>query len=101
MSTNEGLYPVSGVKDLTLDVSVARGVTELDNAINLAITPGSGNAVSVFGYSQSAIIASEEMPKLLAEGFTNGTGGRRTRFTSPSSVMSTTPTAACFRVSPA
>jgi hypothetical protein len=75
VSTNEGLYPVSGVKDLTLDVSVARGVTTLDNAINLAITPGSGNAVSVFGVSQSAIIASEEMPKLLAEGFTNGTGG--------------------------
>ncbi len=75
VSTNEGLYPVSGVKDLTLDVSVARSVTTLDNAINLAITPGSGNAVSVFGVSQSAIIASEEMPKLLAEGFTNGTGG--------------------------
>jgi hypothetical protein len=70
VSTNEGLYPVSGVKDLTLDVSVARGVTELDNAINLAITPGSGKAVSVFGVSQSAIIASLEMPKLLAEGFT-------------------------------
>jgi hypothetical protein len=75
VSTNEGLYPISGVKDLTLDVSVARGITELNNAINLTITPGSGNAVSVFGYSQSAIIASDIMPKLLAEGFTNGTNG--------------------------
>ncbi len=75
VSTNEGLYPVSGVKDLVLDVSVARGITELNNAITLAIAPGSGNAVSVFGYSQSAIIASDIMPKLLAEGYTNGTGG--------------------------
>jgi hypothetical protein len=75
VSTAEGLYPYTGVKDLTLDVSLSRGVTELDNAINLAITPGSGNAVAVLGRSQSSIIASLEMPKLLAEGFTNGTGG--------------------------
>jgi hypothetical protein len=75
VSTNEGLYPVSGVKDLTLDVSVARGLTELNNAIGLTIAPGSGKAVSVFGYSQSAIIASDLMPKLLAEGYTNGTTG--------------------------
>jgi hypothetical protein len=75
VSTNEGLYPVSGVKDLTLDVSVARGLTELNNAINLTIAPGSGNSVSVFGYSQSAIIASDLMPKLLAEGYTNGING--------------------------
>jgi hypothetical protein len=71
VSTNEGLYPVSGVKDLTIDVSVARGVTTLDNAINQAITPGpGGGSIAVFGVSQSAIIASLEMPKLLAEGFT-------------------------------
>ncbi|OBI47192.1 PE-PPE domain-containing protein [Mycobacterium sp. E796] len=75
VSTAEGLYPYTGVKDLTLDISLARGVTELDNAIKAAILPGSGNAVSVLGYSQSSIIASLEMPKLLAEGFTNGTGG--------------------------
>ena len=75
VSTNEGLYPVSGVKDLTLDISVARSVTTLNNAITLAIAPGSGNAVSVFGVSQSAIVASDLMPKLLAEGYTNGTNG--------------------------
>jgi len=59
VSTSEGLYPISGVKDLTLDISLARGVTQLDNAINLAIHPGAGS-VAVFGYSQSAIIASLE-----------------------------------------
>jgi hypothetical protein len=75
VTTAEGLYPITGVKDLTVDVSLARGVTALDNAINLAIHPGTNQSVSVLGYSQSSIIASLEMPKLLAEGFTNGTGG--------------------------
>lgn len=78
VTTAEGLYPYTGVKDLTLDISLARGVTALDNAINLQISPflhsGSGS-VSILGYSQSSIVASLEMPKLLAEGFTNGTGG--------------------------
>jgi PE-PPE domain/PE family len=72
VTTAEGLYPFTGVKDLTLDISLARGVTALDNAINLQITPGLGgptNSVSILGYSQSSIIASLEMPKLLAEGF--------------------------------
>jgi hypothetical protein len=70
VTTAEGLYPQSGVKDLTLDISVARGVTALDNAINLAIHPGTTESVAVFGISQSALVASHEMPKLLAEGFT-------------------------------
>jgi PE-PPE domain/PE family len=73
VSTAEGLYPFTGVKDLTLDISLARGVTELDNAINSAITPilhGGTGTISVLGYSQSSIIASLEMPKLIAEGFT-------------------------------
>ncbi len=70
VSTAEGLYPVSGVKDLTLDVSLARGLIQLDNAINATITPGAGGGnIAVFGVSQSAILASLEMPKLLAEGF--------------------------------
>ncbi|MCV7445478.1 PE-PPE domain-containing protein [Mycobacterium paraense] len=78
VTTAEGLYPYTGVKDLTLDISLARGVTALDNAVNLQITPflhGGSGSVSILGYSQSSIIASLEMPKLLAEGFTNGTGG--------------------------
>jgi PE-PPE domain/PE family len=70
VSTNEGLYPVSGVKDLLLDTSVARGITTLNNAITMAIAPGGPGAISVFGYSQSAIIASDIMPQLLAEGYT-------------------------------
>lgn len=64
-----GLYPFSGVKDLTLDISVARGVTALNNAIvqQLAALPA-GSPIAVLGYSQSAIVASLEMPRLLAEG---------------------------------
>jgi PE-PPE domain/PE family len=68
--TAEGLYPIFGVKDLTLDISLARGVTTLDNAITSVLGPApSAKVVSVFGVSQSAIIASMEMPKLLAEGY--------------------------------
>ena len=93
MTTAEGLYPFTGVKDLTLDISLARGVISLDNAINLAISPGTNQSIAVFGISQSAIIASLEMPKLLAEGFqpsqisftlggneSNPNGGLLTRF---------------------
>ena len=70
VSTAEGLYPFTGVKDLTLDISLARGVTSLDNAITSALGPApSAKVVSVLGVSQSAIIASMEMPKLLAEGY--------------------------------
>lgn len=68
VSTPEGLYPFTGVKDLTLDISLARGVTELNNAINQALATAAGQPVSVLGYSQSAIIASLEMPNLAAAG---------------------------------
>ncbi len=71
VTTAEGLYPFTGVKDLTLDISLARGVTALNNAITqvLGTAPATGHSVSVLGYSQSAIISSMEMPKLLAEGY--------------------------------
>jgi hypothetical protein len=69
VSTAEGLYPFTGVKDLTLDISLARGVTELKNAIALQIAPADGNSVAVLGYSQSSIIASMAMPQLLAQGY--------------------------------
>jgi hypothetical protein len=70
VSTAEGLYPFTGVKDLTLDISLARGVTELNNAITAVLGPApSAKVVSVLGYSQSSIISSLEMPKLLAEGY--------------------------------
>jgi hypothetical protein len=67
LTTPEQLNPLTGIKSLTLDQSVSRGVTILNNAIMQAhdngITP-----INVFGYSQSAVIASLEMPKLLAAG---------------------------------
>ena len=69
VSTPEGLNPFTGVKDLTLDVSLARGVTQLNNAIMQVISPGGTGSIAVLGYSQSATIASLEMPKLLAEGY--------------------------------
>ncbi|OBI11699.1 hypothetical protein A5712_09280 [Mycobacterium sp. E2327] len=70
VSTAEGLYPIFGTKDLTLDISLARGVGALDVAITSVLGPApSAKVVSVFGVSQSAIIASMEMPKLLAEGY--------------------------------
>lgn len=65
INTPEGLYPLTGVKDLTFDVSAARGLTILNTAINEALSalPVGGN-VNVFGYSQSAVIASMEMKAL-------------------------------------
>ncbi|MGB9302919.1 MAG: PE domain-containing protein, partial [Mycobacterium sp.] len=63
LNTPEGLYPLTGVKDLTFDVSAARGVTILDQAIKAAFATGA-NPVNVFGYSQSAVIASMEMAAL-------------------------------------
>ena len=63
LNTPEGLYPLTGVNSLPLNVSLNQGVTILNNAIQ-ALTPGPGNTVNVFGYSQSAIIASLEMHAL-------------------------------------
>jgi hypothetical protein len=72
VSTAEGLYPFTGVKDLTLNTSLARDLTELNNAIVGVLGPApSGKVVSVLGYSQSSIVSSLEMPKLLAEGYTS------------------------------
>src|ERR1700744_1638191 len=63
ISTPEGLYPLTGIKDLTFDISAARGLTILDNAIHTAFNTGS-TQVNIFGYSQSAVIASLEMHAL-------------------------------------
>lgn len=60
--TPEGLYPLFGPKDLTLDVSVSRGLTILDNAIQQQLA--AGNPVTVLGLSQSSVIASLEMARL-------------------------------------
>lgn len=73
--TPEGLYPFTGAKTLTLNDSVAQGVTILNNTLvgtgegqHGLLVPGSGNKVVVFGLSQSAIISSLEMNKLAALG---------------------------------
>lgn len=62
--TPEGLYPITGVKDLTLNISVDRGLTILNSALtgpNAATRP-----VTVFGYSQGAMLAALELPNLVA-----------------------------------
>ncbi|WP_211697383.1 PE family protein [Mycobacterium spongiae] len=65
--TPEELYPITGVRSSVLNTSVEEGLTIMHNAIldQLAIP---GNTVTVFGYSQSAIIASLEMQQLAAMG---------------------------------
>lgn len=62
--TPEGLYPITGVKDLTLNISVDRGLTILNSKLtgpNAATRP-----VTVFGYSQGAMLAALELPNLVA-----------------------------------
>ena len=59
VNTPEGLYPLTGVKSLPFNESVSEGLTILNNAIQSLATPGSGNQINVFGYSQSAIVSLE------------------------------------------
>ncbi len=62
--TPEGLYPLTGVKSLPLDTSLAQGVSILNSTIQNEITDG--NNLVVLGYSQSATINSLVMKDLLA-----------------------------------
>ncbi|MEY8018577.1 PE family protein [Mycobacterium servetii] len=72
VSTPEGLYPFTGVKDLTLNISLARGITQLDNAIKAALPVSNTNsALSILGYSQSSTLASMAMPILRDMGYTS------------------------------
>jgi hypothetical protein len=71
VATPEGLYPLTGVKTLTFDVSAAQGVVVLNQAIQSAVASGS-TQINVFGYSQSANIVSQEM---MALNPTNTPGG--------------------------
>ncbi|ORW96578.1 hypothetical protein AWB92_06440 [Mycobacterium sp. IEC1808] len=54
-----GEYPDSSIKDLMQNISIARGVTALNNAIQQQLA--AGNTVNVLGYSQGANIAALEM----------------------------------------
>ncbi|MGV7507457.1 PE-PPE domain-containing protein, partial [Mycobacterium kansasii] len=59
LNTPEGLYPLTAIKDLTLQVSVDRGVEILDNALfGPTGLIAQGKSVAVLGYSQSAVISS-------------------------------------------
>lgn len=64
--TPEELYPITGVKSLPFQTSVQLGLQILDGAIWEQIN--AGNHVTVFGYSQSAVIASLEMQHLISLG---------------------------------
>jgi PE-PPE domain/PE family len=67
LTTPEQLFPITGLRSMTLDQSVRQGLTILNNAIFKAYDSGI-TPINVFGYSQSAVIASLEMQKLIAAG---------------------------------
>ncbi|OBJ47832.1 PE-PPE domain-containing protein [Mycobacterium sp. 1423905.2] len=66
VNTPEQLYPLTGVRSMFFNQSVSQGLTIMDNAIRSQIA--AGQSVTVFGISQSAVIASLEMQKLAAAG---------------------------------
>jgi hypothetical protein len=61
--TPEGLYPITGVKSLPLNTSVVQGLEMLGQTAGPLFT--AGDPVTIFGYSQSAIISSLYMKQLL------------------------------------
>lgn len=67
--TPEQFWPVTpGLGNLTFGQSVAQGVTLLNNAINSTLSGLPNNHAVVFGYSQSATIATNEINALMAAG---------------------------------
>jgi PE-PPE domain len=54
--TPEGLYPITGVKSLPLNTSVTQGLEMLSQTAGPLLA--GGTPVTIFGYSQSAIISS-------------------------------------------
>jgi len=54
--TPEGLYPITGVKSLPLNTSVTQGLEMLSQTAGPLLSVGT--PVTIFGYSQSAIISS-------------------------------------------
>jgi PE-PPE domain/PE family len=66
-TTPEQFWPVtSSLGNMTFGQSVTQGVGLLDTAIKAQISQG--NSVAVFGYSQSATIATDEIRALMAMG---------------------------------
>jgi hypothetical protein len=69
--TPEQFWPVTPqLGNLTFGQSVAQGVTLLNNAINTQLS-NPANSVLVFGYSQSATVATNEISALMAAGSPN------------------------------
>lgn len=64
--TPEGLYPGTGVKSLPLATSVDQGAQMLDWTLRDRLADG--DDVVVYGVSQSAVLASVEMTRLLESG---------------------------------
>jgi hypothetical protein len=68
LPTAQGAYIFTGTKDLTYDISLARGVTSLETQIAQSFAPGSvATSLGVFGYSQGAQVASLAMPQLATQ----------------------------------
>ncbi len=70
LNTPASLYPITGIKTLPTDTSIAQGLVILNDAIKGQLA--AGNDVTVFGWSQSAAIASLEMTNIV-----NGSAGFR------------------------
>ncbi len=69
VTTPEQYYPLTGPNSVTVDTSVAEGVTALDAAIRSQLAAGNnpvGNKVVVVGYSQGASVTSQEAADLAA-----------------------------------
>ena len=64
VSTPEGFYPITGVRSETGIVSINQGIQVLENAIVQQVLTNRQFPITVFGYSQSAIIASLILPQL-------------------------------------
>ncbi|MCV7445468.1 PE-PPE domain-containing protein [Mycobacterium paraense] len=67
--TPEQFWPVTpNLGNMTFGQSVAKGVTLLNNAIYSTLNGQPNNSAVVFGYSQSATIATNEIRNLMAAG---------------------------------
>ncbi len=77
--TPEGLYPITGVKSLPLNTSVDQGLQILNDSLS---SLEKGTSVTVFGYSQSAIISS-----LLQGGYTVDINGTPTKLAVPADLQ--------------
>jgi hypothetical protein len=62
----ESFWPLTGVENLTTDVSIAEGGQNLATQIEANVSPGS--SLAVFGYSQGADVETTAMQQIYADG---------------------------------